>query len=99
LLEVVTVAVNCFVSLVKIDAEVGQIVTETTGGVLTVIIAEADLVASAALLPSPCSFPCVPLVKIDSDVGEMETATMGALTVTVADADFVLSAALMALTV
>jgi len=41
---------------------------------------------------------CVPLVKSEEDVGEMDTAT-GALTVTVADADLVVSAALVAVTV
>jgi hypothetical protein len=42
---------------------------------------------------------CVPLVKIDADVGEIETDTTGAVTVTVADADFVVSATLVAFTV
>ena len=42
---------------------------------------------------------CVPLVGIEAEVGEMETATTGALTVTVAEADLVVSATLVAVTV
>ena len=50
LLEPVTVAVNCCVPLVCSGAEVGEIVTDTTGAALTVTVAEADLVVSAALV-------------------------------------------------
>ena len=50
LLEPVTVAVNCWVPLVSMEAEVGEIVTETTGGALTVMAADADLVLSATLV-------------------------------------------------
>jgi hypothetical protein len=49
LLEPVTVALNCRVPPVDRDAEVGEIVTATTGA-LTVTVAEADLVVSAALV-------------------------------------------------
>jgi hypothetical protein len=50
LLEPVTVAVNCCVPLVSIETGVGEIVTETTGAVLTVTVAEADLLVSATLV-------------------------------------------------
>ena len=50
MLEPVTVAVNCCVALVRSEAEVGEIVTETTGAVVTVTVADADLVLSAALV-------------------------------------------------
>ena len=50
LLEPVMVAVNCCVPLVSMEAEVGEIVIETTGGELTVTAAEADLVLSAMLV-------------------------------------------------
>ena len=50
MLEPLTVAVNCCVPLVSIDVEVGEMVTETTGAVLTVTVADADLVVSAALV-------------------------------------------------
>ena len=49
MLDPVTVAVNCCVPLVSIEAEVGEIPTATTGA-LTVAVAEADLVESAALV-------------------------------------------------
>ena len=49
MLEPVTVAVNCCVPPVSSEAEVGKMDTETTGGALTVIVAEADLVVSATL--------------------------------------------------
>ena len=48
LLLPVTVAVNCCVPLVCSDEEVGEI--ETATGALTVTVAEADLVLSAALV-------------------------------------------------
>ena len=44
----VTVAVNCWVAPVCTVAEVGEIVTETTGAACTVTCAVADLVLSAA---------------------------------------------------
>ena len=59
MLEPVTVAVNCCVPLVRIEAEVGEIVTETTGAVLTVTVADADLVLSAALVAFTVTVPAV----------------------------------------
>jgi len=50
LLLPVTVAVNCCVPLLNIEAETGEIVTATTGAVLTVTFADADLVESATLV-------------------------------------------------
>ena len=50
LLLPLTAAVNCCVPLVCSEAEVGEIVTDTTGAALTVTVAEADLVVSAALV-------------------------------------------------
>ena len=46
----VTVAVNCCVPPVSTEAEVGEMVIETTGVALTVTAAEADLVGSATLV-------------------------------------------------
>jgi hypothetical protein len=46
----VTMAVNCCVRPVSSEAEVGEIVIETNGAALTVTVAEADLVVSAALV-------------------------------------------------
>ena len=46
----VTVAVNCCVPPVCSEAEVGEMVIETTGVALTVTAAEADLELSAALV-------------------------------------------------
>jgi hypothetical protein len=47
----VTVAVNCCVALVMMDADVGEIVTATGGGAVeTVTFADADFVGSAALV-------------------------------------------------
>ena len=57
LLEPATAAVNCRVPLVRIEAEVGEIVTETTGGVLTVAVAEADLVLAATLVAFTVKVP------------------------------------------
>ena len=50
LLLPVTVAVNCCVPLVRMDDEVGEIVTDRIGAALTVTVAEADLVVSATLV-------------------------------------------------
>ena len=50
LLVPVTVAVNCFVPLVDSDADPGVMATATTGVALTVTVADADLVVSAALV-------------------------------------------------
>ena len=50
LLLPLTVAVNCCVPPVNSEEEVGEIVIETTGGALTVTVAAADLVVSAALV-------------------------------------------------
>jgi len=49
LLLPLTVAVNCCVPLVSIEAEVGEMLIETTGA-LTVTVADADFVVSAALV-------------------------------------------------
>jgi hypothetical protein len=57
LVEPVTVAVNCCVPFVRIDAEVGEIVTAT--GALTVTVADADLVVSAALVAFTVYVPAV----------------------------------------
>jgi hypothetical protein len=46
----VTVAVNCAVAFVRIDAVVGVIDTATTTGAVTVTVAVADLVPSATLV-------------------------------------------------
>jgi len=50
LLLPVTVAVNCCVPLLNIEADTGEIVTATTGAALTVTVADADLVESATLV-------------------------------------------------
>ena len=50
LLLPVTVALNCCVPLLNIEAETGEIVTATTGSALTVTVADADLVESATLV-------------------------------------------------
>jgi len=50
LLLPVTLAVNCCVPLLNIEADTGEIVTATTGAALTVTFADADLVASATLV-------------------------------------------------
>jgi len=50
LLLPVTLAVNCWVPLLNIEADTGEIVTATTGAALTVTFADADLVVSAALV-------------------------------------------------
>jgi hypothetical protein len=49
LLLPLTLAVNCWVPPVNIEADTGEMVTATTG-TLTVTVAEADLVESAALV-------------------------------------------------
>ena len=59
LLEPVTVAVNCCVPLVSIEAEVGEMVTATTGA-LTVMLADTDLVLSATLVAFTVKVPAVP---------------------------------------
>jgi len=50
LLLPLTLAVNCCVPLLNIEADTGEIVTATTGAALTVTFADADLVASATLV-------------------------------------------------
>jgi len=50
LLLPVTVALNCWVPLLNIEADTGEIVTATTGAALTVTFADADLVESATLV-------------------------------------------------
>ena len=54
-----TVAVNCCVPPVDSDIEVGEIETDTTTGALTVTLAVADLVASAALVAFTVYVPAV----------------------------------------
>ena len=46
----VTVAVNCCVPPVCSDADVGLMLTATGGGAVTLTLAEADFVLSAALV-------------------------------------------------
>ncbi len=56
----VTVAVNCCVPLVCRLAELGLIVIDTTGGVaVTVTVAEAFFVVSAALVAVTVNVPAV----------------------------------------
>ena len=50
MLEPLTVAVNCCVPLVSMEAETGDIVTETTGAAVTVTAADAATVLSAMLV-------------------------------------------------
>jgi len=50
LLLPLTLAVNCCVPPVVSDADPGEIETATTGAALTVTLADADLVVSAALV-------------------------------------------------
>jgi len=59
LLLPVTLAVNCCVPLVSMEAETGEIVTPTTGA-LTVTVAEADLVVSATLVAVTVNVPALP---------------------------------------
>ena len=56
----VTLAVNCFVWLVSSEADVGVIVTRTTGVVVTLTEAEADLVLSATLVAFTVKVPVLP---------------------------------------
>ncbi len=49
LLLPLTLAVNCWVPPLNIEAEIGEMVTATTGA-LTVTVAKADFVGSAALV-------------------------------------------------
>ena len=60
MLEPVTVAVNCRVPLVRSEAEVGEMATRTTGAVVMVTVADADLVLSAALVAFTVKLPAVP---------------------------------------
>jgi hypothetical protein len=82
----VTVAVNCCVPPVSNEAEVGLIVTATA---VTVTVAEADLVVSAALVAVTVYVPAVlgavyrPLVLTVPPVADQVTAVF-ALPVTVA---------------
>jgi len=56
----VTVAVNCWVPPVCRDAEVGPMLTATTGGgAVTVTVAEADFVLSATLMAVTTNVPAV----------------------------------------
>lgn len=54
-----TVAVNCCVPLVKMEAVAGETLTELTTGVATVIVTEADLPLSALLVAVTVSVPAV----------------------------------------
>lgn len=56
----VTVAENCFVVAVCIEAEVGVRVIPTEAGALTVTCAEADLVESATLVAFTVYVPALP---------------------------------------
>jgi hypothetical protein len=57
----VTVAVNCCVPPVRSEAEVGLMLTATTGGgAVTVIVAVADLLVSATLVARTVKVPAVP---------------------------------------
>ena len=57
MLEPVTVAVNCCVPPVESDAEVGEMVMATTGALVTLTVAEADLVVSATLVAVTVKLP------------------------------------------
>jgi hypothetical protein len=70
LLLPVTPAVNVCVPPINIEAETGEMVTETTGA-LTVTVAEADLVESAALVAVTVMLPALPGAVNRPDV-EME---------------------------
>jgi len=60
LLLPVTVAVNCCVPPVCMEAEVGLMLTATTGGgAVTVIVAVADLLVSATLVAVTLRVPTV----------------------------------------
>lgn len=62
LLVPVTVAVNCRVPPVCSEAEVGLMLTATTGGggeVVTVTVAESDLLPSATLIAVTVKLPAV----------------------------------------
>ncbi len=50
LLALLTVAVNCWVPPVSSEAETGDRLTDTTALVVTLIAADAETVASAALV-------------------------------------------------
>jgi len=60
LLLPVTVAVNCCVAPVWSEADVGPMLTATTGGgAVTVTVAEADFVLSATLMAVTTNVPAV----------------------------------------
>ena len=59
LLLPVTVAVNCCVPPVSNEAETGETLTATTAGEVTVTVATADLVESAALVALTVKVPAV----------------------------------------
>ena len=59
LLEPLMVAVNCCVPLVSMEAEAGDIVTETTGAAVTLTIADACWVGSATLVANTRNAPVV----------------------------------------
>jgi hypothetical protein len=77
LLEPVTVAVNCWVAPVRIEAEVGF--TETTTGAVTVTVADADFEVSATLTAVTVYVPGVagavntPLLETDPPVVDQFT--------------------------
>ena len=59
LLLPLTLAENCWLFPVCSEAAVGEIVSDTTGAALTVTVAEADLVVSAALVAVTVYVPAV----------------------------------------
>lgn len=77
----VTPAVNVCVPPVNIEAETGEMVTETTGA-LTVTVAEADLVESAALVAVTVKLPAVlgavnrPDVEMEPPLADQVTAVL-----------------------
>jgi len=81
LLEPLTVDVNCCVPLVTTEAEVGEMLTATTGA-LTVTVAEADLVLSAALVAVTVKVPALlgavysPLEEMLPPVADQVTAVL-----------------------
>ena len=57
LLEPVTVAVNCCVPPASSDAEVGEMLIATTGALVTLTVADADLALSATLVAVTVKVP------------------------------------------
>ena len=82
LLDPVTLAVNCCVPLVAIEAEPGAMETATVCGALTVTVADADFVVSAALIAVTVNVPAVPgavykpAAEIEPPVADQVTAVL-----------------------